>query len=1242
MPVVPTYEDRGIRLDPGLNFRDNTKATPEMFGSGIGTALGSVGKGLADIGQAVSEAAIAREKARAEAAGGAKAPPDLAHVENEAAANLAVQRVAAGLVQLRNGNSETPGYGSETGTGPVDSFLRHQEDIDKFVQETRDRLTSDERAIFDGKVASIVYDAKTQGFEAQAQARKEEIPKGFWAGARTYQDQAVEAGGDEARYQGFMASGLKEIEKLGFLQRWEPEYAEQVTATYISDTRKRATLKLAEADPIEALKYSLDYATELTNADKMALHDAMEPGLKAAMKRESAHYSQANPAPDQFAATDLPPAAYVILAAIGQTEASSYDARSGGGRFDDFATYPDEIGIGGASKAGRYGLDGSTWVRVAGQAGLPDFSPASQDRAAWWLARKNYNVQTGRSLEEDISAGLWNDIRKELAPTWAGLAKLSDEDFVKLMGVRAAIANGGGQTPPRGIGSDVTAAGSAGVAPPIGAPVLTPTVQLPPEVEAVLARLPQARADDLRKAALAGVLESGQDRARADMVLGATRAEAYRQRIDSGDKTLTLREIDEDVVLKPDQKAELRPAWEAKNQEVLETQGNVEKYTLGQLKLDGYGEKSQSIVDGVWSELSTWGKTPEEVWPLLDGLIYQTGMVPSQTIKDIRQGLNSKDPAVVLAAFQQSQRLMMDWGDAVRRSDRSKTVEHAATDFRTLVDKLGPEEGVKRYIEQNDPAHRRIVDDALMNRALKRIDPQDIIDLLGPTVGASLGFTSEQRDQLLADYNESFKAAFLETGDFDRAKARAGEAIKQVYGVTYFTGYPTIMKYPPERHHSSIGGSWEWMQDRLPLLLEDVQKETNDPTIRPGEIMLEAAEGTAEAVAAGTAPIYRVYLMRRGPDGKVVRLEIGGGLFFQFDEAGAKANQARVDAAEEQRLREVQAQNALKRLAGHQDEMGLLKKDENIANYLAQATAKPAPDGPVMSDPVVYDDSGMRAQQGRISQQTENDRQLKANLDAKKSASERQLREEMAAPRLWVTSYDQAEAIEKKPRRNEKPRPVDTSYTRMALAAFRQNNWMVSLIANKTWASDDGTTDPNFDVVEELSKLKDSPYWAYRDQALNIFNRPAFEAWKAQIDMEEEDKKVLEASGVTGQVFGILASLATPETFIPGGVLAGGTVKTIMGASKVAPPAALVKAFENLVEETAKSGVQEAIFQASQETRSSGEVGKAFLSDPGRAVFVDHLSDKAKAKLLENPKTRRAVELFGKYIREFVKAAAVY
>ena len=901
MPVVPTYEDRGIRLDPGLNFRDNTHATPEMFGSGIGTALGTVGKGLTDIGQAVSDVAIAKEKARAEAASGAKAAPDLASVESEAAANVGLQRAATGLVQLRNGNSQTLGYRSLAGTEPVDTFLRHQEDIDKVVQETRDGLILGAQAIFDGKVAPIVYDAKKQDLEAQAQARKAEIPKGYWAGASTYQDQAVAAVGDETRYQSFMASGLKEIEKLGFLQRWEPEHADRVTAAYISEARKRAALKLAEADPIEALTYSLDYATELTNADKMALHDAMEPGLKAAMKRESAHYSQANPAPDQFAAPDLSPAAYVLLGAVVRAGALSYDARSGGGRFDDFAAHPGMVGFGGTStKAGRYGLDGSTWERIVGLTGLGDFSPASQDRGAWALAQKNYRTLTNRSLEEDIKAGRWADIRENLAPTWAGLAKLTDEDFAKLAGWPTSDVSQGASV--GGIGSDAAASAHAAPLPSLAPSLQAPTVQLSPETEALLARLPPAQAEELRNAGFAGVLEDAQERARGDAVLGLNRVEAYRQRIDSGDRTLTLREIEEDVTLTADQKAELRPAWEAKNQEVLETERNVQKFTVGELKFDSYGEQNQRAVDRVWERVSTWGDTPEKVLPLLNGLIRQTGIVPSQVIRDIRQGLNSKDQATVAEALQMSQRLMTVSGEAVQHSNGGDVVESASLAFRHMVVDLNypVDEAAQIYIDNNNPSYLPTSDKSKVENALLSISADDVANLLNKGDGDPyLGFNPEQEKEFLDNYKDIYRQEAKDAPNLWTARANADEKFRQIYGITNITGLRTVMRYPPEDHYPAINGSWRWMQDQL---LSGVRSATGDPTLELSEIALRPSRDAAERRAAGLPIAYDVSVIRKGANGQPESkpLNVGYGFIFELSESEKKmAEEAAAKAAEE-------------------------------------------------------------------------------------------------------------------------------------------------------------------------------------------------------------------------------------------------------------------------------------------------------------------------------------------------------
>lgn len=182
------------------------------------------------------------------------------------------------------------------------------------------------------------------------------------------------------------------------------------------------------------------------------------------------------------------------------------------------------------------------------------------------------------------------------------------------------------------------------------------------------------------------------------------------------------------------------------------------------------------------------------------------------------------------------------------------------------------------------------------------------------------------------------------------------------------------------------------------------------------------------------------------------------------------------------------------------------------------------------------------------------------------------------------------------------------------------------MITNQTWASDDGTTDPNFDVVEELKELKNTKYWAYRDQALNIFNRPTFDAWKAQIDMEDEDKKILEAAGMKGEVFSALASLISPETVIPIGAAGGAAAKTIMAASKVVPPAALAKAFEELGEGIAKAAVKEILFQSSQKTRPLSESGKEVLVEPLKEAGRGYVEEAAKKKLMEIPEVKQAVE----------------
>lgn len=53
---------------------------------------------------------------------------------------------------------------------------------------------------------------------------------------------------------------------------------------------------------------------------------------------------------------------------------------------------------------------------------LKDFSPASQDRGAWWLAARVYQMSTGRDLESDLQeGGHENQIAVALRSTWPSI-----------------------------------------------------------------------------------------------------------------------------------------------------------------------------------------------------------------------------------------------------------------------------------------------------------------------------------------------------------------------------------------------------------------------------------------------------------------------------------------------------------------------------------------------------------------------------------------------------------------------------------------------------------------------------------------------------------------------------------------------------------------------------------------------------------------------------------------------------
>lgn len=156
---------------------------------------------------------------------------------------------------------------------------------------------------------------------------------------------------------------------------------------------------------------------------------------------------------------ELSPVARALLETIAGPESKGdYNVIYGGGKFTDYADHPRqfvEITSGPnkgqySSAAGKYQFLGSTWDDQAAKLGLTDFSPASQDAAAWNLAQETYKAKTGRSLLADLDAGDTSRIPAALKGQWTSLPGGIEQGITGSAFANAYAANLGGKLP--GIG----------------------------------------------------------------------------------------------------------------------------------------------------------------------------------------------------------------------------------------------------------------------------------------------------------------------------------------------------------------------------------------------------------------------------------------------------------------------------------------------------------------------------------------------------------------------------------------------------------------------------------------------------------------------------------------------------------------------------------------------------------------------------------------------------------------------
>jgi len=228
MPVVPTYEDRGIRLDPGLNFRDSTRATGEMFGSGIGEALGSVGRGLIDVGQAVVE------------------------VKDLDATNEAKDSHNGLIGRVRELGYGEGGYLGTSGRDAVTGYAGYEAAVRQAVKDGAKGLSPLALGKYMDAATVTMNGALEDGARHAMDGRKAWTVESSARRVATFADDAMAKWGKPDAAKLDMLAALAEYQHYGTLLGWDADELASQSADLISRVHEDQILNKAKTDPIGA------------------------------------------------------------------------------------------------------------------------------------------------------------------------------------------------------------------------------------------------------------------------------------------------------------------------------------------------------------------------------------------------------------------------------------------------------------------------------------------------------------------------------------------------------------------------------------------------------------------------------------------------------------------------------------------------------------------------------------------------------------------------------------------------------------------------------------------------------------------------------------------------------------------------------------------------------------------------------------------------------------------------------
>lgn len=276
MVRVPEYQP-SVELRPALRQDLAPNATPQAFGSDVGTGMESLSKGGM---RAARSIAAVRE------------------LDDTMLAKDADNKYSGWLRERMYGEG---GFMTLEGRNAVDGRSAFEKEAEEKRLEFGKGLTPGAAQHYqkasDARLASTLQQSITH----TAQARKTWFNETSKARVESFADDALVNFDKPAMVTKNIRAGLMEIREVAGMHGWDGDVLRDRERDFVSGVHKNIALKLAQSDPLAAEKYINDKSDFLSGSDRFALDSALKVPMREAHAQRAAANFFARPMGDATA-----------------------------------------------------------------------------------------------------------------------------------------------------------------------------------------------------------------------------------------------------------------------------------------------------------------------------------------------------------------------------------------------------------------------------------------------------------------------------------------------------------------------------------------------------------------------------------------------------------------------------------------------------------------------------------------------------------------------------------------------------------------------------------------------------------------------------------------------------------------------------------------------------------------------------------------------------------------------------